>query len=810
MNATQLQSFGDLLRHYRIAAGLTQEALAERSQMSLAAVGKLERGTRQRPYRATITLLADALSLTADERLELERAAHRGALAVSAQQVRAAINLPVHFSSFVGRERDVAKVCEMLAIHRLVTLVGVGGVGKTRLAARAAEHFIAANSTGDQLDGVWFADLSAPTDGQMATATVASSVGMKQCRTLDALVGYLRSQRFLLILDNCEHLVDDVARLAGELLRQCPNAQIIATSRQQLDVDGERVYRVPPLSAPDATRLFVDRAEAADSRFELTDSNIPAVAEICRRLDGIALAIELAAARTSAFPAATIAQRLDEHFLLFTGRMQSLSRHKTMRAVFDWSYDLLDPNEQSVFRRLSLFVGGFTLDLATSLWSGEIEEAAIVEILASLVNKSLVQCDTYAEPPRYKMLEPARQYAREQLREHAEQNHAARAHASALLALAQGFDSRLESTPDEVWDAYVEREGDNFRSALEWALGPHGDPNLAQRLAGSRCACWCGFRSGEVRKWVSAAIASCNETTPPKVVAKLAISAALTAISFEHDAEESVAASRRALSLQQADDLPALATAQYLLGVALENTARLDEADSVLREAIATARSCGAQNQYAFATQALGAVRLGAGDLDEARKLISETLRLNRASGSKRDAANATVALAELEFASGDAEEALRLSEEAAHFFRSRSDLLRLSMTLCNASAHLLALCRYQEARSYAREALRCSRAVGGTSWIVGWTVQHLAAFAVLNDDSRENETPVRRAANILGFVNEMERQGTTPRYQAQRQEYEKALCALRAVVPEDELVKLMADGEKWSQEQAVAEALML
>ena len=434
MSATRARSFGELLRHYRVAAGLTQETLAERARMSIAAIGALERGARQRPYRATIRLLAEALSLSVNDRLELERAAQRGARSVSttAQGVTAATNLPVHFSSFVGRERDLTNVGAMLAGQRLVTLVGTGGVGKTRLALSAAEHFIASNST-DGLEGAWFVDVSTLNDGKITVAAIASSMGVGQCTTAEALIRHLKSKRFLLILDNCEHLVDEVARLAGELLAHCPNAHILATSRQALGLDGERIYRVQPLDVPaagadaelspsealefGAIRLFVDRAEAADSRFELTKPLVPAVAEICRRLDGIALAIELAAAHTHAFPTAAIAQQLDEHFMLFTGGTHALPRHKTMRTVFDWSYDLLDHDERNVFRRLSVFEGEFTLELATSLLAKDVEERVIIETLASLVDKSLVQCDPYVEPPRYKMLEPVRKYAREKLRD---------------------------------------------------------------------------------------------------------------------------------------------------------------------------------------------------------------------------------------------------------------------------------------------------------------------------------------------------------------------------------------------------------
>ena len=779
----------------------------------------------QRPYRSTVRLLSDALSLSPNERHDLERAAQRVVADEPSQHVIRANNLPVQVSSFVGRERDLAKTTAMLAAHRLVTLVGAGGVGKTRLALHAATEFMAAASTDDDLGGAWFADLSAALDNQSAMAAIASSVGMEQCGSLDALIGYLRSQQFLLILDNCEHLVDAVARLTDELLRGCQNARILATSRQALGLDGERIYRVPPLSVPPrdvdtelsidealafgAIRLFTDRAEAVDSRFKLTDSMISAVAHICRRLDGIALAIELAAARTNAFPVATIAQRLDEHFLIFTGGTRgTLSRHKTMRTVFVWSYDLLDHREQSAFRKLSIFVNGFTLDLATSLWAGEIEASAIIEILASLVDKSLVQCDAYAEPTRYRMLEPARQYAREKLHEHKEQNATARAHASGLLAVAQDFDSRLEITPDREWDAHIEREYDNFRAALEWALGPDGDTTLAQQLAASRNAIQCGVGSGEMQTWVRTALATCNEATSRATRAKLELAVAYTAVLAARDPETQLRLSQHALLQQEAGDLRAVATAQYFVGNALRLLGRFDEADNILRRARAAARSCGAQSEYARATHVLASVRLDAGDLDDARALLSEAVQQERTAGSDQLAISAIIPLAEVEFAAGHREQAVQLGEEIANFFRARCHSHGLALARCNLSAYLLSLNRYEEARSNAREAVRYARAVGRTRTL-GWALQHLAAIAVLSDTrTGENNAALARAAKLIGFVDAS--QAANPRDYTEQQELEKVLLALRDVFLEHELENLMTAGKGWSEDQAVAEGLAL
>jgi predicted ATPase/DNA-binding XRE family transcriptional regulator len=828
VDASQPRSFGDLLRHYRVAAGLTQEALAERARTSLAAIGKLERGERQRPYLATVALLADALSLSSQDRLELERAAHRGAHAAgaSAQDVATTINLPIHFSSFVGRERDLEKVREMLSTHRLVTLVGAGGVGKTRLAVRAAEELIAANPTGERFDGVWLVDLAPLGDGAMLPMAIGFGTGINQCRTMETLVLHLRSQTFLLILDSCEHVLDPVAQAVEAIISGCPNGRILATSRQALSVEGERVYRVPPLSLPphngrsadaalqfDAIRLFKDRAEATESRFELTDALVPAVTAICEGVDGIALAIELAAARANAFTPESIAAQIGKRLsLLAGGSRTAMPRHKTMHALLDWSYDLLDEREREMFRRSSIFANGFTLELLSALYADS-EEREVPSLLASLVDKSLVQCDIL-DGPRYRLLEPARQYAREKLSQD-EYQRAARSHALALLALAEDFDSRLDVTPDRVWDYYIEREQDDFRGAIDWALSRHGDATIAQRLAASTSATWGGFTTGEVRKWIAAALETLGEGTAPHVRAMLALNAARASVMFgpswggEDDPEAIIDACRRALSLQKPDDRRAVATAQYWLGAALKESGRFDEADEPLREARATARSVGDHTRYTRATSALGVVRYGIGKLEEAHELISESLKLSEEAGSDRVAVEARVNLAEIEFARGHADKALALNERTMQFFRSHPNLLGLTLVLANSAGYLITLERFAEARAHAAEALRRLRALGITH-VVLWAMQHLAAATVFENNAGDRRSALRHAACILGFLDEAAARKAVPRYPMEQHEYDKMLSALRDTLGEDELASLMAAGKTWSEEQAFAEALEL
>jgi predicted ATPase len=700
----------------------------------------------------------------------------------------------------------------MLASHRLVSLVGAGGVGKTRLAIRAAERFVVANPTGEQLDAVWFVDFSSISDGDMVVVALAFAIGAPQCRTLETLVSYLRSQMFLLILDNCEHVLDPVAHAVKAIVSDCRGGRILATSRQALSVQGERIYHLPPMDPQDAIQLFKDRAEAADSRFELSAAVIPAVADICQRVDGIALAIELAAARSNALSPGTIAQQLGERFSLLAGSVRtSLPRHKTMDALFDWSYDLLDDRGRRLFRLLSIFVGGFTLDLMRSLHESPARSDA-PEMLAQLVDKSLVHCDIHAGP-RYRLLEPARQYSLAKLHQTGEYDDAARSHALALLALAEDFDSKLELIPDRVWDGQVERERDNVRAAFDWALGAHGDASLAIRLAASRTATWGGFASGEVRKWMSAALDACGE--PSQMPPKLALNAARTAAIFgpswqpDDDPDARVEACRRALALQDPGDSRAVATAQYWLGVTLRDSGRYDEAATALREARTSARAVGAHTEYNAATISLGVVRYGAGDLVEARSLVSEALHLCEDAGSSRTAADARAALAEIEFASGRAEEALRLNAITTQFFRSHTNLIGLPLTLSNSSAYFISLERYREARDHAVEALQRSHSIGSVHCAF-WVMQHLAAVAVFAGNRLDDETLLPRASSVLGFVDHATAQRGIPRYLTEIREYDKVLAALREALGEGTLASCMQAGKGWSEERAFAEALAL
>jgi predicted ATPase/DNA-binding SARP family transcriptional activator len=396
-------------------------------------------------------------------------------------------NLLAPATSFVGRERDLTQVRELLAAARLVTLVGPGGVGKTRLAAEVAAGWHAA-------DGVWLAELAAITDPAEVSAAVCAALGLRP--VAEELASQLAGQQLLIVLDNCEHLLDACARLAHDVLGGCPGVRILATSREPLTTAGERVYPVAPLPVPPpaaglgeamdspALRLFADRAAAAVFGFRLTAENLPAVAEICRRLDGLPLAIELACARLRTLPATELAARLDDRFQLLTGGSRAaLPRHQTLIAVVGWSWDLLTDAERTLARRLAVFAGGATPEAAEAVCADEsLQPGAVVGLLGALADKSFAELRRAPDaPPRYRMLDTIRAYAEAALDEAGESGRFRRAHAGYFLARAEAADPELRGSGQLAHLTWLRGEPDNLRAALRYAVGS-ADAETAVRL----------------------------------------------------------------------------------------------------------------------------------------------------------------------------------------------------------------------------------------------------------------------------------------------------------------------------------------
>jgi len=395
-------------------------------------------------------------------------------------------NLPQHLTPLIGRESELAEVKELMGTTSLLTLVGPGGMGKTRFSLEVASTLL------DRFkDGVWFIELAPVSDPALVSRTVAEALGVHEEAgrpLLDTLLDFLRRRNLLLVLDNCEHLIEGCARFAEAALRASSGLRVLASSREALDIAGELAWRMPPLPTPDAAaretgdqllqysavRLFVTRAAFASSSFRLTAENSVAVARICRQLDGIPLALELAAARVKAMRVEQIAERLDDRFQLLTsGNRTALPRQQTLRSAIDWSHDLLNDSERVLLRRLSVFAGGWTLEAAEAVCSGDgIQSANVLDLMTRLVDKSLVVPDETAAEPRYRMLETIRQYSREKLVEANEAEQIGDRHLTFFTREAEWLGPRFLG-PDQVrWYAKAEVELDNLRAALEHSLSP--------------------------------------------------------------------------------------------------------------------------------------------------------------------------------------------------------------------------------------------------------------------------------------------------------------------------------------------------
>jgi predicted ATPase len=393
-------------------------------------------------------------------------------------------NLPYQLTSFIGREQEIAQLEELATANRLVTLTGAGGAGKTRLAIEVASRLVDAFP-----GGVWLVELAALSDPRLVPQAAAQALQVTEHSTrpiTDTLSEYLASKKLLLVLDNAEHLLKGCAHLVDEIVRRCPDIAVLVTSRERLGITGELTYRVPSLTVPgtnetltpetispyEGVRLFVDRARLVRPGFDLTAENVPSVASICARLDGMPLAIELAAPRLRSMSVEELSQRLVQRFALLTdGSPTALPRHRTLRSMIDWSYDLLTDVEQTMLRRVSVFAGGWTLATAEDACSGDgVERSNTIDLLASLADKNLIGIEEHDGTTRYRMLETIRQYALDRLREAGEEAQWRNRHFQCLLAFADASVEPMRGPQQRQWFDRIESEHDNFRAALAWAI----------------------------------------------------------------------------------------------------------------------------------------------------------------------------------------------------------------------------------------------------------------------------------------------------------------------------------------------------
>jgi predicted ATPase/DNA-binding winged helix-turn-helix (wHTH) protein len=455
-------------------------------------------------------------------------------------------NLPAAGSDLIGRAVAVRHVLELLAAHRVVTLTGVGGIGKTRLALEAARGISEALRDDFHL---WFIELASLKDGSLVPFAVARAIGLApgaDASSAEAVTQAIGDARTLLVLDNCEHVIDAAAALADTVLRLCPRATVLATSRELLRIDGEHAYRVPPLDLPaervdadrlldcGATALFIARARALEAGFSQGSGDAAAIATICQHLDGIPLAIEFAAARAASIGVGQVAAGLGDRFgLLTVGRRTAVPRHQTLRAALDWSYELLPDGEAAVLRRLAVFAGAFPLEAAIAV-AGNTARQSVVDCLAGLVAKSLVVADLGGPAPHYRLLETVRAYAHEKLQGAGEQPQVMRRHAEYYLALSAQAEAEGETRAEADWSAAYGRHLDDWRAALDWAFSPDGDAAIGLALTIGLLPVWFKLSlMGECRNRVAAALAC--PRLEPDLRSSMRLNAALAEALFYTD-----------------------------------------------------------------------------------------------------------------------------------------------------------------------------------------------------------------------------------------------------------------------------------
>ena len=597
-------------------------------------------------------------------------------------------NLPRQLTSFIGREQDIVEVKRELSTAYLVTLTGTGGAGKTRLALQVAAGLLAQFP-----DGVWLAQLAPLSDPTLVPKALASALGIPEQpgRPLtETVVAYLRPRAALLLLDNCEHLLQACASLANALLQRCPNVRVLATSREALGITGELIYRVPSLSLPDLTRLpplealtqyeavrlFVDRAAVSKPGFRVTGSNAMAVAQVTTRLDGIPLAIELAAARVKALPVDVIVARLDDQFrLLRGGSRTALPRHRTLRATLDWSYDLLSDPERMLLRRLSVFAGGFTLEAAEQICAGDgIDASDILDVLTRLIDKSLVVFEEREERARYSLLESVRQYGRETLLETHDDAAVRERHRDHFLRLAEDAEPHFWGAEEGEWLDRLEGEHDNLRAAIAWSA-QSGDAPAVLRLIGA--VGWFWYRHGhwsEGRDWARKALEGATDVGPAARLGALQTSETLA--TAQGDAEEGVRLGEEALQLAtQLGSKREIGRSLYALGHAITVfMGDWQRADTMLTESFILSSEAGDTVTAGSALRFRGIVALRNKDYAQARDLLTKSAALYRRIGYKRGIALAAQTLGYVSYQEQNYVEAGALLQESETLYQGIHD----------------------------------------------------------------------------------------------------------------------------------------
>jgi len=722
-------------------------------------------------------------------------------------------NLPRALTSFVGRQAEVAEITALVEAHRLVTLVGTGGIGKTRTSLQVAANLVDVCG-----DGAWFIELAPLSNGDYIPFSVAKVLGLTLAGDGDAtgsLALALATSSALLVFDNCEHLLEPTARLVAAILRACPQVRILASSRQSLGIAGETAYRMPPLGVPAesdgalgavasarfaAIALFVERAQASDQRFALTEENAPIVADICRRLDGIPLALELAAARVRILSPRQLHEHLDERFRVLTGGSRdALPRQKTLRALIDWSHDLLDERERTLFRRLGTFVNGFTIDGAAAVAGGpDLDEFEVLDLLESLVDKSLVSTEPYKETIRYRLLESTRVYAREKLEAAGERQACCGRHARYLHDLFARAGERFEQTArfSELDDA-IGTELEDVRAALDWSL--HGETRVGAELLAEIRHGWENLglhREGVAR---AEAFLTALPEGDPRLLASIWVTLAYLDGNSGRRQRGLTAATEALARARACGDQAILAHALTLYAFSTIRSGAAQEAEPALAEAESMPIGSAATRLQLLTARARQSGLLG--DLEAQVRAYERLRREYQSLGNLSGELALTVNLAEAEHARSRTPRAIEIIDQALPALRTQANRIYLLGALANLAGYYAAIDDLARTRAIAREAIRALAIQEPESASVAQAIEHLALALALGGD-------LERAALLEGYADTAFCNHGFKRESTETKSFDRLTALLAERLGAGTLALLLSEGAGLTPVAAVALAL--
>jgi predicted ATPase/DNA-binding XRE family transcriptional regulator/Tfp pilus assembly protein PilF len=807
----EVLSFGSLLRQHRAAAGVTQEDLAERAGLSARAISDLERGVKQHPHGYTVGRLIRALDLDEREASRLEKASGR---ARSRAWPEAHRTFPIPPTQLLGRELETQSLTELLSAPavRLVTLTGTGGVGKTRLALEAARQ------VQNRVGGVAFVDLAPIRDATLVESAIGKALGVTEVPnepyavTLQNATG---SEERLLVLDNYEQVIQ-AALVVADLLAACPNLTVIVTSRIPLHLRGEHVITVPPLAVPDldylpdfeslsrypAVALFCARARETKADFGLTVDTAPLVAEICARLDGLPLAIELAAARVRLFSIPALLERLAHRLGMLTRGARDLpERQQSLRATIDWSYGLLTPEQQVLFERMAVFAGGRSLEAIEAVCNPE-GELDVLGGMEALLEQGLMQEREIAGEMRFELLETLQEYAEERLEARGERENLARFHAAYFLALAEQADPELTGPEQGTWASRLEREQDNFRAALRWCLGEAGNGLIGLQLASALSRFWeIHGHHHEGRRWLEAVLAlPLCESSEILVARARALNGAGNLIRRQGDFRRATALHEECLRVRRRlGDEQGIAYSLNNLGNVARDQCDYPRARALHEESLALKREVGDQWGVAASLNNLGTVAIDLGEDGRAAAHFEESLEIYRELKDTQSIAMCLHNLGEVAHRQGDRARAAALYEQSLALKRELGDRWAVAFSLNTLGTVKLDFGDYKRATALYKEALLIAHEIGDRIRVAD-SLEQLAKVAV-------GQEKTRRAARLFAAAAGLREAIGAPLQPYKTEDIEHSLRAVRRRLGDEAFRAAWTAGVGLTLEQAVREA---